>query len=77
MDASREMKAIHAARRAYKSAMAIGAEKRIALDVACAAYRVAHPLMSNQTIRQVVAAKLGTVGRLVRPAKSRQPSSGD
>jgi hypothetical protein len=33
MDALREKKAIHAARRAYKSAMALGAEERIALDV--------------------------------------------
>jgi hypothetical protein len=66
MDASREMKAIHAARRPYKSAMALGAEKRIALDVACAAYRVAHPLMSNQLIREVVSAKLDEVGRSKR-----------
>lgn len=59
MDASREKKAIHAARRAYKSAMALGAEERIALDVACAAYRVAHPSMDGLAIQKAVTGKLG------------------
>jgi hypothetical protein len=64
MDASREKKAVHAARRAYKSALALGAEERIALDVACAAYRVAHPSLSGQVIQKVVAGKLGNDRRV-------------
>jgi hypothetical protein len=68
MNASREKKAIHAARRAYKSAMAVGAEERIALDVACAAYRVAHPVMSGRVIQKVVAGKLGNGRNLAKTA---------
>lgn len=56
---SQETKAVLAARRAYKSAIAAGAEGRIALDVACAAYRVFHPVMDDRQIRNTVAARIG------------------
>lgn len=50
---SQETKAVLAARRAYKSAIAAGAEGRIALDVACAAYRVFHPVIGDQHLVQL------------------------
>jgi hypothetical protein len=58
---SDERKAVLAAQRAYRGAIAGGAAERVALDVACAAYRVAHPIMSDQVIRQTVAAKIGLI----------------
>jgi hypothetical protein len=60
---SPERKAVLAAKRAYRSALATGAAERIALDVACAAYRVAHPVMNDQTMRDTVAHKIGLIAR--------------
>lgn len=60
---SQETKAVLAARRAYKSAIAAGAEGRIALDVACAAYRVFHPVMGDRQIRKAIAARVGLIAK--------------
>lgn len=68
MKSSQEKQAVHAAKRAYKSALAAGAAQRIALDVACAAYRVAHPIMNDRAIRRTVAAKIGLGTEGVRRA---------
>ena len=56
---SQEARAVLAAQRAYKGAITAGAEGRIALDVACAAYRVFHPVMGDREIRNAIAAKIG------------------
>ncbi|HEX2113151.1 MAG TPA: hypothetical protein VHM01_01990 [Alphaproteobacteria bacterium] len=50
----REKKAVLAARRSYECALAAGAAEDIAIDIACAAYRVAHPAMSDLLLRRTV-----------------------
>jgi hypothetical protein len=49
-------RAIVAAKRAYARALASGARKRTAFDVACAAYRVRYPAMQVGPLHQAVAA---------------------
>lgn len=50
--------AAHAAQRAYARAIAVGAERRTAFDVACAAYRAAHPELGGDALKQTVATRL-------------------
>jgi hypothetical protein len=68
MDGNLEAKAIEAAGRAYRSAIAGGAIERVALDVACAAYRVAHPAMNEDIICKVVAKLVRTANEQSRDA---------
>jgi hypothetical protein len=58
---SNERRAVIRAQRAYKGAKSVGAPEYIAIDVACAAYRVAHPVMDDQTLRTAVARKIGLI----------------
>jgi hypothetical protein len=49
-------RAVSAAKRAYMRALAAGARKRTAFDVACAAYRVSYPAMQSGPLHEAVAA---------------------
>ncbi len=49
-------RAVTAARRAYAQALASGARKRTAFDVACAAYRASYPALQVGPLHQAVAA---------------------
>lgn len=50
--------ATHAAKRAYTQAIAVGAARHIAFDVACAAYRASHPELGGDALKQIVASRL-------------------
>jgi Ser/Thr protein kinase RdoA (MazF antagonist) len=69
MDASRERKAIHAARRAYKSAMALGAEERIALMslVRLTAWRI--PAWMVRRSKRSLLPNSAIAGRPARPPR--------
>jgi hypothetical protein len=55
-------RAVSAARQAYMRALASGARKRIAFDVACAAYRVSYPAMKAGPLHRAVAAGIAISG---------------
>jgi hypothetical protein len=51
-----DARAVSAAKQAYIRALAAGARKRTAFDVACAAYRVSYPAMQPGHLHRAVAA---------------------